>query len=235
VTADGQNVLMYKEYTINCLVKASIIISIQAYTNGVCGGNSCGPLLISTGGAPLPVHFESFTAKRSGSLVQLKWRTISEQNSLGFAIERNINGTWEEVGYVASLAPDGNSDVALDYSFSDLNNARGISQYRIRQIDKDASFKYTEVRSVYADSQPVKLTVYPNPSVDGTVNIVFDDGPGTRNVAVQDMSGRILKQANAVTTNNITFRNLQPGIYMVRVSDPQTGIEVVSKFVVSNR
>jgi len=54
---------------------------------------------------PLPVGFKSFTAARNHSNVLLKWETSFEQNSNGFAIERNIRGHWEQVAFVPSQLP----------------------------------------------------------------------------------------------------------------------------------
>ena len=218
-----------------CANKNSLTLRVQAWTNGTCSSNECGPLLISTGGFPLPVTLSSFTATRSSSNVLVKWQTSSEKNSDGFAIERNINGVWTEVGFVPSQAVGGSSDGILNYSFVDANNLKGIAQYRIRQVDFDAKFTYSEVRSVRGLGQAASMIVYPNPSNDGKLNITFSEGSGVRNVSVMDMSGRTVKQINGITNNNITVENLMPGIYTVRVSVPETGEQDVQKVVVNKR
>ena len=58
----------------------------------------------------------------------------------------------------------------------------------------------------------MKLTVYPNPSANGNVNIVFDDAMAIRNITVMDMGGRVVRTMNGITNNNITIENLQPGM-----------------------
>jgi len=184
---------------------------------------------------PLPVSFTSFTATRAGSNVLLKWQTSTERNSAGFAIERNVSGVWQEVGYVPTQAPGGTSDDLLNYSFVDLNDVKGITQYRIRQMDNDSRSKYSEVRSVRGEGQEIKVTVYPNPTSDGKVNIAFDDQKGIRNVSVMDMSGRTVRQMNGITNNNITIENLMPGIYTIRVVVPETGAQTVEKIIVNKR
>jgi rRNA maturation protein Nop10 len=185
--------------------------------------------------APLPVDFKSFTATRNHSNVMLKWETISEQNCSGFAVERNTNGTWEQVAFVASQAQGGNSSDLLSYQFIDLNNTKGISQYRIRQVDIDNRSKYSEVRSVRGDGQLGKVIVYPNPTMDGKVNVSFEDAAVIREVSLIDMSGRTLRQWKAVTSNNIAIENLTPGMYTLRVVVPETGEQVVNKIVVNKR
>ncbi|HMK25338.1 MAG TPA: T9SS type A sorting domain-containing protein [Chitinophagaceae bacterium] len=183
----------------------------------------------------LPVIFQSFTATRNHSSVLLKWETSLEQNSSGFAVERNINGTWQQIAFVPSQAVGGNSIDVLSYQYIDLNNTKGITQYRIRQVDFDNKSKYTEVRTVRGDGQLGKVIVYPNPSMDGKVNVSFEDATTSREVSLFDMSGRMIRQVKAVTSNNITIENLTPGMYTLRVVMPETGEQVVNKIVVNKR
>lgn len=185
--------------------------------------------------APLPVDFKSFTATRNRSSVLLRWETSSEINNSGFAVERNMNGTWEQIAFVNSQAVNGNSDALLTYTYSDMNTAKGITQYRIKQVDFDNKSKYTEIRSVRGLDQIGKVTVYPNPTSNGTVNVVFDDASVARTISVMDMSGRTLKQINNVTNNNITIDYLQPGMYTLRILVPETGEQTVQKIVVNKR
>lgn len=189
---------------------------------------------LANGCLPLPVQFKSFTALRNRANVNLKWETLWEQNNTGFAVERNIAGNWEQIGFVASQAPGGNSSDLLNYAYNDVNNNKGITQYRIRQIDIDSRSRYSEIRSVRGESQGGQIIVYPNPSIDGKVNVSFEDA-GTRDISVTDMSGRVIRQIKGHTNNNITFENLTPGMYSLRVIVPATGEQTIAKFVVSKR
>jgi hypothetical protein len=199
------------------------------------GSNSIAYLLENGQCSPLPVDFKSFTATRNRSSVLLRWETSSEINNSGFAVERNMNGAWEQIAFVNSQAANGNSDILLTYTYNDLNSAKGITQYRIKQVDYDNKSKYTEIRSVRGLDQIGKVTVYPNPTNNGTVNVMFDDASVTRTISVLDMSGRTLKQINNVTNNNITIDNLQPGMYTLRIMVPETGEQTVQKIVVNKR
>ena len=219
-----------------CPCNASITIRITRFTssNGNCQGGTCGNVLIIQQ-SPLPVNLVSFTAKRNTSAVSLKWETASEQNNNGFAVERNIKGSWEQVAFIPSQAANGNSDQLLSYQYNDINNTKGVTQYRIKQVDIDAKTKYSEIRAVRGDGQVGKTIVYPNPTNNGKVSVVFEDGSVSRDVSVMDMSGRIIKQYKAVVNNNITIENLTPGMYSLRVFVPSTGEQVVEKIVVNKR
>ncbi|HUR66077.1 MAG TPA: T9SS type A sorting domain-containing protein, partial [Chitinophagaceae bacterium] len=184
---------------------------------------------------PLPVNFKSFTAARSNANVMLRWETASEQNNTGFFVERNVNGSWEQIAFVPTQAQNGNSDQTLVYSYVDPNNIKGISQYRIRQVDMDGKSKQSEIRSVRANGQLGKTIVYPNPTNNGKVNVVFEDASITREVSVSDLSGRIVRQVKGITNNNITIENLQPGMYMIRIVAVGTGEQVVEKIVVNKQ
>ncbi len=191
---------------------------------------------LSNGCLPLPVDFKSFTAARNRSNVLLKWETMTEQNNRGFAIERNTgNNVWQEVAFVPSQVSGGNSSDLLAYQYVDANSSKGVTQYRIRQVDNDNRSKYSQIRSVRGDGQAGKTLVYPNPSNDGRVNIVFEDKDVVRDIAVADMSGRIIKQLKGVSNNSILIDNLSPGMYSIRILSVETGEQVVEKIVVNKR
>jgi hypothetical protein len=185
----------------------------------------------------LPVSLKSFTATRSNRAnVSVKWETVSENNSAGFTVERKIKTDWEQVAYLPSLAFGGNSNSLLTYQINDVNDSKGISQYRIRQIDLDGVSKLSDIRSVRGEGQRGNTIVYPNPSNDGKVNVLFEGGEITkRDISVQDMNGRIIKQWKNYTNNNIQIENLTPGFYTVRVLDVGTGEQIVEKLVVNKR
>lgn len=185
----------------------------------------------------LPVDFQSFTADRKSSQVELKWVTSLEQNNKGFNVERKIGNSdvWETVAFVNTLAVSGNSSEVLKYSFSDFNNAKSISQYRIRQVDIDNRSKYSEVRSVRGLDQKGTIIVYPNPTNDGKVNVVFEDRNVIRDVVLVDMSGRVVKQMKNISNNNIVIENLLSGMYTLRVYIPATGEQTVEKIIVNKK
>ena len=186
----------------------------------------------------LPVYLKSFSADRyqRSTTVNLKWTTSSEINNVGFEIQANKgNDNWVTIGYVASAAVDGNSSSDLNYTFNDNNNEKSITQYRLRQIDKDAKFKFSDIRSVRGLEQKGGIIIYPNPSTDGRINVVFDERNAVRDISVLDMSGRVVKKISGVTNSNIQIENLMPGIYSLRVFVPETGEQSVMKVVVNKR
>ena len=94
----------------------------------------------------IPVELNNFTASLSDSKVYLSWETSSETNNLGFYIERrNSSSTenqtdWIEIGFIEGK---GSSTERNFYSFEDQLLNDGTYQYRLRQIDYDGTFKYS--------------------------------------------------------------------------------------------
>jgi hypothetical protein len=210
-------------------------MEIRIWTNNNCGGTYCFEFR-EVSNIPLPVKFTSFTASRTNANnVKLTWQTASEINNSGFEVQRFITGGWETVAFVPTQAPGGNSDMILNYSYTDLNSAKGMTQYRIKQIDMDGKFEYSAVRAVRGEAVSVKTVVYPNPSPDGKVNVVFEDAAGTRDIVLMDMSGRMIRNWKGVASNNLLIDNLNPGMYSLRITVRETGAQTMEKIVVNKR
>ena len=205
-------------------------VEIQEFSNSV------GSPIVTIACAPLPVKLKSFNANRNRSNVDLKWETEVEINNKGFYLERKLsNGGWQDITFVASKATNGNSTAPIVYDFSDFNNTKGVSQYRLRQMDIDGKLSYSQVRAVRGEGQKSNTIIYPNPSGDGKVTVVFEDGNSIRDVSLMDVNGKTLKQWKGVTNNNIQIDNLNAGFYTVRIVNTETGEQVVEKFIVNKR
>jgi len=193
-------------------------------------------MLPTTVCAPLPVTFRTFTASRTNSnTVQLNWQTSTEINNSGFAVQRNHgNNAWQTLTFIPSQAMGGNSSSVLSYSYTDQNGSRGITQYRIRQVDIDGKFKYSEVRAVRGMGQKGKTIIYPNPSSNGTVNIIFEgDSEANRQAVLLDMNGRVVREWKNISGNSLQIDQLNSGIYNLRIIDKKTGDQTIEKFVVN--
>jgi hypothetical protein len=202
----------------------------------VAGSTATTNLFINGTCSPLPVLLKSFTARRNNSIVDIRWVTATEINSSGFELQRQTGiNDWETIAFIPSQAVNGNSTSELTYSYSDLNSTKAVCNYRLRQVDLDRNFKYSDIRSVRGEDATGKIIIYPNPSFDGRVNIVLDDANVIRDITLIDMNGRSIKQWNGVSNNNIQIENLVPGFYSLRIIVRGTGAQAVEKFVVNKR
>lgn len=173
---------------------------------------------------PLPVQIISFDAVRNGSAALLSWTTIKEINNKGFEIERSLDGIlWEKLGFANSKF-NANSPSSLKYNFVDNNPVKGVNYYRLKQIDLDAKFAYSIIRSVIFDLGNNTL-VYPNPSQ----NEVFVDGlAGNETICLYDAAGQIAINNFLVSDSKIRIPldKLIPGIYFIRIIETNQEIHV---------
>src|SRR5215203_3319157 len=181
---------------------------------------------------PLPVHFKSFNANRQSSNVAISWTTATEQNNKGFNVQKNVAGEWKTIAFVASKAEGGNSSSDLNYSFRDANNEKGITQYRIQQVDLDGNVKYSDIRAIRGEGTVGKIVVYPNPSTDGKLNVVFEGNNEVRDVQVNDMQGRVVKSYKGITNNILVIERLTSGFYTIKITNRNTAATSVEKVVV---
>jgi photosystem II stability/assembly factor-like uncharacterized protein len=126
----------------------------------ICG--SGGKLLKNTDYV-IPVELTGFMADVLGSDVQLNWTTKTELNNSGFEVLRSEDEqNWVQVGFVSGF---GTTTETKNYSFNDVHLACGYYSYRLKQIDFNGSFEYSDIVNVFV-SVPIEYGLeqnYPNP------------------------------------------------------------------------
>jgi hypothetical protein len=208
----------------------SLSASFSRYTGNCGGGSSCGTTqIIPPGGGTLPIQLSSFYAKRNGNSVTLTWTSEAESNAKEYVIERNSGSGFVAIGTVAATNNSGGSS----YSYVDNNSSKAVSQYRLMLVDKDASFKLSEIKAVKGTAAVSDFTVYPNPSV-GYAKISITDITEATNVEVIDNAGRVVRSIELKTSSSVEVNNLQSGIYLVRIINKASGDAVTKKLTVSN-
>jgi hypothetical protein len=179
---------------------------------------------------PLPVKISSMSAKRSGSSVLITWKTEVEINAKEYIIQRKTNKDFIDIGIVpASNRTEGNS-----YSFTDMNTEKGISEYRLKMVDLDGSFKNSDIKIVKGTTTLTDFIVYPNPST-GNAKIVLTDVSEVFDVQVITPFGQVIKTQNMEKQNTIELNNLKSGMYMIRIVNNKTGETTSKKLSVVNQ
>ena len=153
------------------VVSSTAYFSDVTVPGNVSGGNlGYDPNFGSISGGPyhssssaVPVELTSFTASISGASVKLNWEAATEINNYGFEIERAAeNSEWQKIGFVEGA---GNSNSPKKYSFTDNVGKSGSYSYRLKQIDVNGDYKYSQIVEVSV-GLPTKFELkqnYPNP------------------------------------------------------------------------
>jgi alpha-tubulin suppressor-like RCC1 family protein len=177
-----------------------------------------------TGFLVLPVELTSFTSSIKSSGVNLQWITATEINNSGFDVERAVdNVNFEKIGFVKG---SGNSNSPNQYSFIDKNNLSGNIKYRLKQIDNNGTYRYSQVIEVNKLNEPTsyKLGNYPNPFNPSTI-IRFELPENTFvNITVYNMLGKRVatlinqKMEKGIHEINFNPQGLATGIYVYQMN-----------------
>lgn len=194
---------------------STAIAGVVTATAGNITGFSDFAIGIASGDVPvtLPVKLIDFTAKASARDVVLSWKTASELNSEKFLIERSIDGRlFENIGVVASK---GTTNTLSDYSYKDEQPTKGYNYYRLKQLDFNGDFEYSEIRTVKFDLilAAEKLIIYPNP-VAKFFRIANDT---IKFAELYDSSGKQLAKINSQENEFSLPTSLNNGWYVVKM------------------
>lgn len=174
----------------------------------------------------LPVELLSFNAIKHEDAVKLIWVTAAEINNDYFEIERSADGEqWEVIGSVGGA---GTSTEKITYEFVDYQFCSSACYYRLKQVDYDESYDYSDVklvqRSADDDNDNTALKIYPIP-VGETSTIAFTAGKtDTYLLSMNSISGeRILESKVVCSEGHNTFEvataKLSKGIYYILMRD----------------
>lgn len=219
-------------FTLGCNSTLTFVITRYTASNGNCQGGTCGTTITRIGtpsGGPLPIILSSFYVQRSGASVALSWKTSVESNAKEFIVERNDGNGFVTAGTVAAT----NNFSGSNYSFTDNNVSKTVSQYRLKLVDKDGVSKYSEIKTVKGTAAVSDFTIYPNPTV-GTTKISVTDVKEATSIQLIDNSGRVLRNIEMKNSSTVELAGLQKGVYLIRITNDKTGESVTKKLSVVN-
>jgi len=153
----------------------------------------------------------------------LNWETASELNNLGFEVERRTESS--EFRTIAFVEGNGTTTEQRSYSYLDRTVEQGVNYYRLKQVDFDGSYAYSDVVEIDATG-PLSFDLaqnYPNPFNPST-NIKYSvPEAGNVKIAVYNLVGEevaVLKDGfTQAGTFEVTFdaSNLSSGVYLYKL------------------
>lgn len=149
----------------------------------------------------LPVSLVDFKGEVHQNQVELNWQTASENNNLGFEVERSTNGEdWERIDFVEG---EGTSTEIVTYNSFDKQPVTGVNYYRLKQLDFDRQYEYSEVIGLEIKGEATPMQVFPNPS-HGPVQIAIENPLGEEIVAqLVDVQGRVVWQGGSAAGEGV--------------------------------
>ena len=163
----------------------------------------------------LPVTLVTFDAEKEGRSVKLSWKTSFETNSDFFEIQRSHDAKdWKALDQVRSA---GESSQQSTYGYTDAEPVAGTGYYRLKMVDRDGTFAFSQIRKVSLDGSD--LVVFPNPAGD-RLEMGVKDWSKVAKISVLNASGSIIKEARGVTgakEKYVPLTGFQPGTYILQV------------------
>lgn len=169
---------------------------------------------------PLPVELTHFSAKAKMEKIQLNWTTVSERNSDYFEIQKSADGVDFEA--IARVNAAGDSDVKIDYQTFDEKPFLGNNYYRLKQVDFDGKFEYSEIEVVHFRTVPVEI--FPSLiTANEPLKFVFSENTKTLKIQLFSVHGQLMQSATLIGENGqqqeLWLNDLPNGSYIAEVSD----------------
>jgi len=186
--------------------------------------------------APLPVNFLTFTAKYNEDKkgVDLKWATASEENNSHFDVEKSVNGM--DFQKITAVDGSGNSTSVHNYSAFDARPYyKEINYYRLKQVDYDGNFHYSDVVAVVVEHPETYFSISPNPITYESKIHYNSSMADAWNVSIYSEMGnkvfeRQVKSEQGPNELDVPFKSLGQGVYLIKMKDSNQTYQ--GKFVI---
>lgn len=184
---------------------------------------------------PLPVELTTFTGYNDGDKNILNWITASELNTDRFEIEKsNQPQQWINIGSVQAA---GNSNTPRKYTFNDIHPAIGDNYYRLKMMDLDGTFKYSNVINITVNevSNNGFISIFPNPT-SGDVTILIQSKVANKsrlsivNMLGQELISKDISLQKGLNNLQIETSYLASGAYTISFTD-ETGKRYIHKLI----
>lgn len=181
----------------------------------------------------LPVNFTWFKGNPLDNSNQLLWKVGQSINNRGFEIEKRYQdeSTFTNIGFVAASAGT-NANTEFRYEDRNVNLSKQVALYRLKQIDVDGRFKYS-------DQLPIKRSqlgnfIYFVSANQNTLLVRTGNKPGIKDVfvSIYDAQGKIfLNETHQYRDMTFNISGYASGVYFVKIKSRNTGEESITKFV----
>lgn len=173
----------------------------------------------------LPVELSAFTVYvNDQQQAVLNWTTQTEINNDKFIIEHSTNAL--DFSVIGEVKGKGTTTEIQHYSHTHLQANTGLNYYRLKQVDFDASFDYSPIRSITISNNQ-HVVIYPNPANE-MAYITIQPSTTPTDIAMYDLFGRVVYTNSTIESiHQIDLKSIPDGKYIVRIRSNER-IETVS-------
>jgi hypothetical protein len=183
----------------------------------------------------LPVILTNFSVIDDYEVIRLNWSTEVEIATDKFVIERSITG--QDFEKILEVKSEGGATHGFDYSIEDSTPSIGDNYYRLKIVDLDGSYNYSNIRLARVKSGKTVVTVYPNPAVSLerlTVKWLPTLDEESTYLNIVDVNGQNLHRKIIFEgTNYVRLPRLLDGVYYIIVEDLFGGF-ILERVVIIN-
>lgn len=175
----------------------------------------------------LPLDLLYFAGQWDGDKVALEWQTVFEQNVDRFEVERSADGI--RFDHIATVTAKGNSAENILYNCDDTQPLKGISYYRLKICDLDASFTYSDIISIRNETVIPPFHISTNPAVNSIQVAVENAG---KYILVNE-AGQVVNEVRLSAGNQEIIPGILPsGTYFLvdPVSNFQEKVVLIRSF-----
>ncbi len=185
-----------------------------------------------TSAQTLPLSILNFTGHAVKEANVLNWTTVQEINSSHFEVETKTDATdFTKIGRVEAT---GIGSSEKSYSLIHHYPPLGTNYYRLKIVDKDSKYKYSNIIVLKANGTSViQNSVYPNPFIDKLEAAIVLNQSEKLDISIYDVNGRIMKslQMQGIKGFNLIkideLGNLVPGVYFLKIKNNE--VDVITK------
>lgn len=180
----------------------------------------------------LPVNLQSFNARLENGTAKLWWATSNAINAKKFEIEKSTDGN--RFTYLSSVTATNGSSL-ISYTFDDASLTGIIVYYRLKIIDNDGTFAYSNIINVPTNAtSALTVRLANNPVIGDILYLLHSNASKISNINIFSTTGNLVKSFKAVPgtkQSNVNVASLPKGQYFIEYTDAENNINATIKFI----
>ncbi len=171
---------------------------------------------------PLPVSVEKFVVTQDKCRAHVLWTVSNEINFSHYEVERKAQHI--QFAKIASVSSKYVNEM-VTYTYDDEGLPEGQFEYRLKMIDKDGQYLYSNTQAIKTTCADEGIAVYPNPVQNNLYIAIKSAITQGYTVRIYNVMGKVIYEATMEVRENekkvipVSLEAYSGGIYHIIVSD----------------